>query len=422
MTKTKLLLLLALALCASCTPVDTPPPAVVPQGEDRYLIDPRTGYEAPTLPQIAQKFEAAWRHALAGNEAEARRRLDEILRTNPDYVPATLALASLDIRAGRYADALTAIEASGADTLAARVYRAEIATRERRTRLAYDLYRALAGEEGAPDFARQRFAELEAALFSELFAAAQTAPNDEAIRLLRETLTINAGAVEPRILLGQKLVAQREFDEARRTLDPLLNTGEVDRAEVQEMLAEIDVGRGRFQEAIVRYDRLSRRTKEPRYATRLEEIKEEWSAQNMPSHFRQALESEAVTRADLAVLLYWKVPSIRFAQNLGSPPIAIDISEVAGREEIIRAIAMGLYEVDPVTRRVNPHRAVTAERLSRLLSRVLTIRGATCARGLGADKVLATCAVPDPLATHPADATVPGREVARVLEVLAKKL
>lgn len=420
--KTTLLLLLALAIGAGCTPVAPPPPAVVPQGEDRYLIDPRTGYGTAVTPQLEQKFETAWRHVLAGNEAEARRRLDEILRTNPDYVPAMLALAHLDIRAGRFADALTAIEASGADTLAARVYRAEIATRERRTRQAYELYRDLAGIPDAPDFARQRVTELQAALFSELFTAAQAAPDNEAIGLLREALTLNAGAVEARLLLGQKLVAQREFDEARRTLDPLLSTGDVDRSEVQEMLAEIDVGRGRFQEAIVRYDRLARRTREPRYTARLEEIKEEWSAQNMPAHFRHALDSLAVTRADLAVLLYWKVPSIRFAQNLGSPPIAIDVADVSGREEIIRAIALGLYEVDPVTRRVSPHRTVTAERLSRLLARVLASRGATCARGIPTDRVLATCGVPDPLATHEPDATVSGREVARVLEELAKKV
>ena len=49
-------------------------------------------------------------------------------------------------------------------------------------------------------------------------------------------------------------LAQRQFDEARKELDPLLDTI-ADRPEIQEMLAEIEVGRGRFQEAIVRYDR-----------------------------------------------------------------------------------------------------------------------------------------------------------------------
>ena len=38
---------------------------------------------------------------------------------------------------------------------------------------------------------------------------------------------------------------------------------------------------------------------------RLEEIKSEWSAANMPAHYRTALDSLAVTRSDFAVLLYW---------------------------------------------------------------------------------------------------------------------
>lgn len=424
--RTILLVLAAAILAASCAPVDKPAPVVAPENRDPYLIDPRTGFgDTVTDPQLTKKFETAWRWALSGNETEARTRLAELLRTNPEYLPARLALASLDIRAERFADAQAGVaEVLTMDpkNLAARVYEAEIATRERRTRAAYELYRDVAALPDAPASATERLRELETALFGELFAAAQTAPPDEAIRLLREALTFNAGATEARLLLGQKLVAQKQWDEARRALDPLLNGADVDRAEVQEMLAEIDTGRGRYQEAIVRYDRLARRTKDPRYATRLEEIKEEWSAQNMPPHFRQALESEAITRADLAVLLYWKVPSIRFARNLNTPPIATDLTDVAGREEMIRTIAIGLYDVDPVTRRVSPHRQVTADRLSRFLARLLQLRAAPCARGIASDRILAACKVPDPLTGNDPNALVSGRTAARLLEPVAAAL
>ena len=43
--------------------------------------------------------------------------------------------------------------------------------------------------------------------------------------------------------------------------------------------------------------------------------------------------------------------SIRFAQNVPTPPIAIDIADIPGRDEVIRAMALGIYPVDPVTRR-----------------------------------------------------------------------
>lgn len=423
MTK-KLMVLAALIAAVSCAPVDTPPPAVTPQGDDRYLIDPRTGADATLPASVASKFESAWRYALAGNEMEAERRLDEIQRTNPDLLPVLLAEAYMDIKGGRLDDASATVAevlARAPESLAARVYDAEIAVRRGQSRPALALYEAIVARGGAPATANERITQLRETLFNELYAAAQTAPDAEAARLLREALAIDAGATEARLLLAQKLVAQRKFDDARKELDPLLNTI-ADRPEIQEMLAEIEVGRGRYQEAIVRYDRLARRTKEPRYERRLEEIKQEWSAANMPSHFRAALDSAAITRSELATLLYWTVPSVRFAQNLGTPPIAVDIEDVQGREEMIRAIALGLYDVDPVTRRVSPFRQVSASRLSALLARVLVTRGASCARGVVQDRVLAACGVSDPLATASApDATVTGAETHRALEQLAKK-
>ena len=424
--KTKTLMLLAAAVAlAACTSPAPPPPVVTPVGEDRFLTDPRTGWAGAPNPQLDQRFETAWRYVLSGNEGEARRRLTEIRLKNPDYQPALLAEAALEIRAGNFDAAEAAVDAARGQSpewLAPRVYEAEIAFRRGDTRVAYELYRDLASRPGAPPFASERANALQTKLFNDTLNAALAATDAEAVSLLREALALNPGAMDVRVNLAGRLVNLGQFDDARREIDPVLNTGEVDRPAVQEILAEIDAGRGRYQEAIVRYERLSRRVNEPRYRARLEQIKEQWSMANMPPQFRQALESPAITRADLAVLLYWTVPSVRFAQNLASPPIATDIENVAGREEMIRAMALGLYEVDPVTRRVSPSRQVTASRLTTHLSRVLMLRGAACARGLTQDRVLAACGVVDPGATVPADATITGREAARALEQVAKAL
>ena len=134
----------------------------------------------------------------------------------------------------------------------------------------------------------------------------------------------------------------------------------------------------------------------------------------MPPQYQKALESPAIDRTDFAVLLYWKVNSVRFAQNLGTPPIAIDIEDAPGRDEIIRAMAIGLYDVDPVTRRVSPNRLVTAAALARLGARLLTIEGGSCARG--AASPLAACGIADPGANVPPDSTVTGRTAAAMLD------
>jgi tetratricopeptide (TPR) repeat protein len=422
--KTKILMLLAAALMLTgCPSAAPPPPVVTPVGDDRFLIDPRTG--APALPVEPPQFEAAWRYAVAGNEGEARRRIAEIRMKNPDYAPAILAEAAIEMRAGNLDAAEASIAAArraSPDWVAARVYEAELAFRRNETRRAYELYRDLVGQPGVPGFASERANALQETLFKDLVAQAATAGDAEAVRLLREALAFNAGAMDVRVMLATKLVNLKQFDEARRELDPVLETSEATRPAVQEILGEIEVGRGRYQEAIVRYERLARTTRDPRYSQRLEQIKEEWSMANMPPQFRQALESPAITRSDLAVLLYWGVPSVRFAQNLGSPPIAIDIENVAGREEIIRAIAIGVFEVDPVTRRVSPGRIVTAPRFAQMLARVLMLRGAACARGIAQDRVLAACGIADPSANAAPDATITGREAAQALEAVAKAL
>ena len=193
--------------------------------------------------------------------------------------------------------------------------------------------------------------------------------------------------------------------------------------DVQEAYAEIEIGEGFYQPAIDRYEKLARETKNPKYAARLEEIKEQFAHANMPPQYRRAIENPAITRADLAILMYWDVMSIRFAQNLGVPPIATDIGEMPGRDEVIRAIALGIYTVDPVTRRVSPHGPVTNGSLARIAARVLMLRGAACAKQAGSDptelgraqKILAACRIDYPSLAS-SDVPASGRDAERVMD------
>ena len=418
MTRRLLLLpavLLTITSCASTAPM--PPPAT-PAGEDRFLVDPRAGYPAADE-DTEERLEAAWRHFLAGNYEPARRRLTELRTRTPDYAPASLLTAAIDLREGRLETARNTINTMAdqyPDYTAARVYQAEVALVEGNTRRAWEIYRSLSALPDAPPTVAERLLTAERRLFDELVTAARTSDDLAAVPLLREALTINPGATEARLMLVNRLLTRRQFDEARRIIQPLVDSVDGDRDDVQEALAEIEAGRGRFQDAIVRYERLARRSTDRRYARRLEEIKEQWTLANMPQQYRTALESEAITRGDLAVLLYWKISNIRFAQNLGTPPIATDIADVPGRDEIIRAIAVGIYDVDPVTRRVSPFRTVTAATLARHATRILMLRGAPCTRGIAAENVLASCGVNDPTATLVPESPVSGRTAVAIIE------
>lgn len=410
-------------LVVSCGGTSAPAPSTTPAGEDRYVIDPRTGFGAPPNPAIEKRFDAAWRQFLAGNYPEARRRLAEVRAQNPEYLPAALAEAAVDLKQGDLAAARTIVqrvEDQSPDSVAARVYDAEIAIAERHDRIAYDTYRALARRPDAPPRTAERVSMLQTRVFEELFTSAQTAPEEESIRLLREALDINPGALNARVMLANKLIARHQLDEARQILDPVVSSPDFDTADVQQALAEIEIGRGQYQEAIARYDRLARR--DPRYTARLEEIKEQWNAANMPPQYQQAIESQSIDRSGLAVLAYWKLTSVRFAQNLSTPPIAIDIEAIPGREEIIRAIAIGWFDVDPVTRRVSPARTVSAAALERLAAKLLIVRGAGCARAVPIDQVLTACGISDPFASLPPDSPVTGRQAAGLLDQIEKAL
>jgi tetratricopeptide (TPR) repeat protein len=424
-TRTILLLITVAVVLARCA---TAPPAVAPsapQANDRFLIDPRTGYEMQPAPANARRFDEAWRAILSGDYTTARKRLEVIRTKETNYAPTQLAEAAIAMRQGKTDVARPIVErirANHPHYTAADVYAAEIAIAEKRTREAYDIYRDIATRPAAPPIVAERVAELRTTLFDQLYNAAVAAPDEDSVRLLRDALSINPAGSAARVLLVQKLVAQHKYDEARVMLDPLLTGADADRSEVQEALAEIDINRGRYEAAIARYERLAKRDR--RFAARLDEIKQNYQESNMPAQFRRAIESESITRGDLAVLLYWKVASVRFASNLAAPPIAIDLSETPGRDEIVRAIALGIYQVDPVTRRVSPFTPVNAGSLARVAARVLALRGATCSRGVGNDpqKVLAACAIVDPVLGAGAETPVSGRVAASVMEQVDRAL
>ena len=419
------LILVALAV-AACTP-PAPAPVVAPRAEDRYLIDPRAGFGQMVNAAMEKRFDAAWRALLQGDVADAQRRLADIRAKEPDYAPAELALAAIELREGRVEAARAIVDRvrrARPQYLAAEVYDAEVSLAEKNVRRAYDIYRDIAVRADAPPTAAARAGELQTRLFEELYRAALAAPEEQAVVALREALQINPAAGAARILLAQKLVALRRFEEARREIEPILNTADVDRADVQQILAEVEISRGRFEEAIARYERLVRRGGDAAMAQRLEQIKLQFAEANMPLQFKRAIEDESITRADLAVLMYWKVASVRFAQNLAAPPIAIDISETPGRDELIRAIALGVYSVDPVTRRVNPGSFVNAAGLTRVTARLLVLRGADCARGLpqsDSSRILTACGITDP-ALAGGELPVSGRTAAMVMEQVDRAL
>ena len=402
LTSSALVVSLALAACTTTAPV------VIPQatGDSRYLTDPRTGYPSQLTPAMSQRFDAGWAAVLSGDLAGASAAFAEIRRREPAYLPARLADAAIAFEEGDPARAasITAEVLARTDYPAARLYRAEGQLRSGQLEEAYLSYQALAAETGATSTTIDRSRQVADRLFDDLMGRVTASRNDEeAIALLRRVLTLRGDASAARVQLVNRLISIRKFDEARRQLEPLIQAKQMDR-EVQESLVEIEVGKGRYQDAITRLEKLARSSSGHNYDQRLEEIKQKWNDANLPPQYHAALASSAVRRSDVAVLLYWKVPAVRFASNLSEPPIAIDISQTAGREEMVRALALRLFTVDSITRRADPDRIVTAASFGRILTRINVVRGLPCAADAYQDpaestraaKLISACGLPFP--------------------------
>jgi tetratricopeptide (TPR) repeat protein len=371
--------------CASAPPAPVALPAAA-----AHLVRPDLGYPASSL---AQDLNRGWSEFQAGRFGEAQRHFSEIARRDPGYAPAQLGAAAVALARGDAATAETLIgrvRSGPTRFAAAEVYAAEYWASLEDLARAVATYEPLLAAPGVtlPPSVAARYDALRTRYFDALFAAANQATEpQEAIDALRRALQIRSDAAAARILVVQKLIALGRFDEARTEIDPLFAAGLTDRDDVQAALAEIDAGRGRYQEAIVRLERLARRNaSDPAHARRLEQIKRQWNEANLPPQFQYALKSEALTRAELAVLVYWKVAAVRFARDLGEPPIAVDIADVSGRDELIRAAALSFFNVDPVTREIGPGRVVTRASFVRIATRILTMRGIPeCAAGVAAD-------------------------------------
>ena len=389
-----LTIVVMMAACATA-----PPPLPVSTDAIADLpVDPRLGFQgSDSRPGDSAALGSILATLRAGERQEAIRRLSDLERKSPAYLPAALTSAAFALLAGDLDRAAGGIErAWESDPLwtAAAFYRAELLAQRGEEAAALETLRRARQQAQIPPVAETRIADLERRRYDQLYSSAVAATPAAAIPQLREALALRPDSEAARLLLVQKLVAAGQLADARMEIDPLLSSAESERSEIQQALAEIEFGRQRYEDAISRYEKIVRKDPRPEYVARLDEIKRQFTQANLPPRFRAAAASTQLTRAELATLIHWTIDEIRFGRIPREPTIAVDIGSSPGREEMVRAIAFGLFAVDPITRRVGPDRSVSPASAARTLHRVLTIRGTGCGSGTSsAIEALRACGV-----------------------------
>jgi tetratricopeptide (TPR) repeat protein len=112
--------------------------------------------------------------------------------------------------------------------------------------------------------------------------------------------------------------------------------------------------------------------KDDQVAARLASAKFLWRLSLLPGKVREIAAKPELTRADLAVLLFWLVPEVRYGKPTEGR-IATDVLDHPQREEIVRVVNLGLLEVDETLHHFSPgavaRRGTVLRSVVRLLSR-----------------------------------------------------
>ncbi len=182
----------------------------------------------------------------------------------------------------------------------------------------------------------------------------------------------------------------------------------------REFQASLAMRSRRFGEAVDLYSELA--AADPSYEEKAEEARLEFRIENLPESARKAALSSRVTRAQLAVLLWWAIPEVREANAPTAPEVATDVIDHPNRQALVRAIGLGFLSVSRETHRLRADFPVARGEFPAILKRLAHFvgRGRGPVRCLSGDSGiggLAACGI----LPESKSRTVSGKEALRAI-------
>ena len=369
---------LAAILAQGCASAPAPAP------RDHFPLDPREGLTGP----FDVSIEEGWRALLAGDAARARK---DFARAASGPSARAGAIGSIEalVAGGRSAEALAPCQEALAKpdpTVALDVACGEAEARAGSPVKAYELYaRAASLAPARPGFA----ARAQKLLAEATDATLAQADRDAALGRFEAARAGVARAIEwnPRsaAVLVRAAGVECAAGEKERALQydrEALALGGLDadeRASAGRLALEV----GDDAMAVAVFDALA--AEDPRFADQAAEARLAFRMANWPEAERQAARAKRLTRAGAASLVWWMFPEVREARVSGSV-VATDVLERRDSRPMMRAVSLGLLDVDVDTHRARPDaplgRAAAAQLLIRLAG---VVRGAdagpACLRG-----------------------------------------
>ncbi len=358
------LVALALLLGACASPGPPTPGVQLTARKDPYVVGPATGYSLAAAGAAAQRVEAAFEALSVGRDlADVETAGRDVLQETPEYRPAAVLLAQVEYLRRDDAAATRLLRPwveELPDYTAAQLLLGRLAERAGDLPVALEAFSRIAEDNRqAADRAEQvrpRAVEMVSALLRDEIARrrlenaeAHLAWLEEWVGGSRETLeatrlvAIEKGDLETELEVVRRLsteTGERSFRQREAEL-------EVELGDVRAGLAKLEVLAGEFPE-------------DAELATALEQAEFLWRLQLLPEDVLAIGNKPELDRAEVATLLYWLVPRVRYSQ-ISNPPIAADILDHPQRDVILRVLDLGLMEVDETLHRFEP--TATASRI-----------------------------------------------------------
>jgi tetratricopeptide (TPR) repeat protein len=189
---------------------------------------------------------------------------------------------------------------------------------------------------------------------------------EAALELADQALALDPASADGLLIKAEALDLLDRHQEAREVLHPIMHA-----PDAHMLMARMAEEEGDLLQAMQQYSALPEGT--PGRDRALRRVKLEWRRQNLPTHVQQALASEALTRAELAVVLVGLVPEAN-AVGGGHVPLISDIVDLPSQREVVTVVRLGLMPIDNLDHEFHPDRLAdpgearsAVDRLCRLL-------------------------------------------------------
>lgn len=346
-----------LSRCASAPP--EPP-------RDRFPLDPREGLAGPFDPAIGR----GWRALLARDPALAER---EFRRATGGGSARAAAIGTIEalVASRRSSEAIepcaSALAKEG-PTVPLLVACGEARARTGDPVGAVDLYaRAAAMAPDRPGLA-ERAAELRIdAAEARIEAALASAEQGRRAEAQREVALAVGWASRSAAVLARAGDVECALGERERALEyyreALAAGGDV--PGLEERAGDLALDVGDYATAVSLFEALA--AQDPRFADRAAEARLAFRIANWPDAERQAARSRRLSRAGAALLAWWVFPEVRDAQVASSGVVATDVLDRRDSRVMMRAVSLGLLDVDPFTHRARPDAPLTRTAAARMM-------------------------------------------------------